>query len=61
MQTISSVLQTMIQTNYTQKSKPKNNIMLKHITIIYKSNQKCEKKGKKKEKWNDSNCIPKEG
>jgi undecaprenyl pyrophosphate synthase len=34
----------MIQNNYTQKSKPKKNNILKHITIIYKSNKKWQEK-----------------
>ncbi len=37
-------LQTMIQTNCTQKSKLENNCILKHITIIYKSNKKMQNK-----------------
>jgi hypothetical protein len=33
----------MIQTNYTQKSKPKNNCILKNITTIFISYKKCQK------------------
>jgi len=39
------------------KTKKQHHVKTYYNYII--SNQKCEKKRKKKEKWNDSNCIPK--
>jgi hypothetical protein len=44
LQTTSCTLQTTIQTKCTQKSKLENNYILKHITVIYKSNKKMQTK-----------------